>query len=125
MNGLKIATAVFGSARAVIGAGLAVDPQRLGRPWIGKEARRPRTQVALRGLGARDVALGGGTVVAALAEDDVLLWLCGGIVSDVADIAATLSERENVPRRGVRLTAVLAGAGVIAGAALAGAWARG
>jgi hypothetical protein len=125
MNQLKVATAAFGAARLTIGAGLVSDPARLGRLWIGKDARRPRAQVVIRALGARDVALGGGTVAAALAEDDVLVWLCGGLASDVTDLAATLAERDNVPRRGVRLTVALTGVSVLAGAALAGAWLHG
>ena len=49
---------VLGAGRVVLGAGLVVAPAALGRPWIGAAADTPGGQVALRGLGVRDVLLG-------------------------------------------------------------------
>ena len=56
-------TTAFALARIAFGAGLIVAPQRVAAGWLAGDAKRPPTQVAVRGLGARDVALAAGLVV--------------------------------------------------------------
>jgi hypothetical protein len=109
----------LGLARIGFGAALIARPERLTEAWIGRDAKGPGTQVAVRGLGARDLVLGAGAAVSG--GPDRQRWLVAGIVGDVADLSATLAAGRAIPLRGRILVTVLAGAGIaMGGAALAG-----
>ncbi|HET9719728.1 MAG TPA: hypothetical protein VFP55_06610 [Solirubrobacteraceae bacterium] len=109
----------LGLARVAVGVGLIAQPGRLTTAWLGRDAKAAGTQVAVRGLGARDLVLGAGTAIAS--GSDRQRWLIAGIVGDVADLTATLAAGRALPARGRVLVAALAGAGVAMGAtALAG-----
>ena len=60
----KLAVA-FAAGRGLFGAGLIAVPSRMGTSWLGPDAAKPPVHVVLRGLGARDIALSAGTVLAA------------------------------------------------------------
>jgi hypothetical protein len=77
--------------------------------------------VAIRGLGARDVALAGGTIAAALGGSQIRPWLLAGIACDLSDIGATLAAGDALPERALPGTIALAGISALAGAALASA----
>ncbi len=111
----------FGVGRIAFGLGLIGVPSRIGSSWIGSVAERPPVHVAIRGLGARDMVLAAGAIVAAARGDAVRPWLIGAIAGDLSDIAATLAAGDSVPARGRWGTVALAGGSVIAGAALAAA----
>lgn len=109
----------LGLARLGFGAALIALPERLAEPWIGRDAESRGTQVAVRGLGARDLVLGAGVAVSD--GRDRQRWLAAGIVGDVADLSATLAAGKSVPLRGRILVGLLAEAGIaMGGAALAG-----
>lgn len=109
----------LGLARIAFGAGLIGQPARLTGAWLGHDAKASGTQVAVRGLGARDLVLGAGTALSN--GSDRQRWLIAGIVGDVADLTATLAAGRALPTRGRVLVAALAGAGIaMGGAALAG-----
>jgi hypothetical protein len=114
-------TTAFALARIAFGAGLIVAPQRVASGWLAADAKRAPTQVAVRGLGARDVALAAGLVLAARRGEDARPWLAGCIACDVADIAATLAAGAALPARARWGTVVLAGTGAAIGIALAAA----
>lgn len=105
--------------RVGIGLALFAAPRLAARGWIGGEdAARPGAQVAVRGLGARDVVLGVGMLVSLARGSDVHRWLEAGIVADAADAIATAlagGEDSDVARV-LPLT-------VATGAAALGAWA--
>ena len=111
----------FGVGRIAFGLGLIAVPSRIGSSWIGSVAERPAVHVAIRGLGARDMVLAAGAIVAAAQGRAVRPWLIGAIAGDLSDIAATLAAGDSVPDRGRWGTVALAGGSVIAGAALAAA----
>ncbi|HEX5619008.1 MAG TPA: hypothetical protein VFX51_11335 [Solirubrobacteraceae bacterium] len=98
--------------------GLLAAPQRVAKGWLAADAERPPTQVAVRGLGARDVALAAGVVVAARERAALRPWLVGCLVCDLADIASTLAAGSALPARARWGTVALAGSAAIAGAAL-------
>ena len=56
------------SLRVAYGAALVVAPGRLTRSWLGPAGGEPPAAVAVRGLGAREVALHGAAIVAARAR---------------------------------------------------------
>jgi hypothetical protein len=105
--------------RVVLGAGLLLAPSRLGRPWLGAVADRPGTQVALRGLGARDVILG------AIALHLLGRGPAGGralqacALADAVDAGATLAVIRELPPLGAAGVAVLAAGATAAEVAVA------
>jgi hypothetical protein len=117
---MKLARAAnvgFGLSRVLFGVVAGSAPQAIGRTWIGDEAERERTKVILRALGVRDIALGAGTIEAALA-DRAAPWLAVSVLADLGDAVSTMLAREQLPRRGVVTTSVVAGSAAAAGLAL-------
>lgn len=68
MPDTRTLSAAFAAARLAFGAGLMVAPTRVARGWLGADADREPVKIAIRGLGARDVALSAALV--ALRDDD-------------------------------------------------------
>jgi len=99
---------------------LLAAPRRAAGPWLGAgDAGRSGTAVAVRGLGARDLALAAGTL--ACRDEDLRLWVAGSLVGDLADLSATLAAGDGVPRSGRILVGGLAASAVALGVlALAG-----
>ena len=90
---------------------------------MGSARTRPsRVPAAIRGLGARDIALAGGAAWAASRGEGMRPWLVGTVAGDLADIGATLAAGDSIPSRARWGTLGLAGGSALAGAALA-AWA--
>ncbi len=108
------ATLPFALGRIAFGAGLLAAPDRVAAGWLPGDAARPGTQVAVRGLGARDVALAAGVVAAKHKRP----WLIACLACDLADIAATLAAGEALPARARWGTVALAGAAAAVGAVL-------
>ena len=113
---ISASTLARGIALGRLGFGVALlgAPHRSTGPWLGADASRPATAVAVRGLGARDLALGAGTL--ACRNEDLRLWVAASLVGDLADLTATLGAGDGIPRSGR-----LAVAGLAAGAAALGA----
>lgn len=111
----------FAAARGGFGLGLIAAPAKVASGWIGGDAGRSASKVAVRGLGARDLALAGGTVAAALDGSALRPWLAGAIACDLSDIGATIAAGDALPKRALPGTIALAGLSVLAGAALAAA----
>lgn len=113
----KIAVAVFG-LRIAYGAGLVGLPERLTREWIGPAASSPPAQVPVRGLGAREVVLHTGALLAALKGSPLRPWLAASIVGDLVDIGSTAAARGALPEASPRKTLVVAGGSALVSAAL-------
>ncbi len=121
MDSTRAATITVLGLRVAYGAALLGSPQRLSERWLGDDARREGTQVALRGLGAREVIFHGGALAACLRGRPLRPWLAGSIAGDLADIAATLAARRGLPRQSPIATALVAGGSAALSAALAAA----
>jgi hypothetical protein len=119
MAALNQLTIGYAAGRIAFGLGLLAVPARIGSSWVGSAAERPPVHVMIRGLGARDIALATGALVAAAAGGAVRPWLIGCVACDIADTAATLAAGDTVPDRGRWGTVALAGGSAIAGTALA------
>lgn len=126
------------SALAGLRIGLGVvaflAPVRLARGWVGAEAVGANARVLARAMGGRDLALGLGAVAALRGLDGcgaggsavrggtagvARRWLLAGGLADAGDLAATLVAWRKLPQRGRWVALGLAGASVIASAALA------
>ncbi len=101
--------------RVVVGAGLALAPRLAGSGWMGRDSRRPATQVAIRALGARDLAIGLGTAYTAGQGYGARPWIWAGILADAADLAATLRARDALPAFNVGVVGLVAGGSVLVG----------
>jgi hypothetical protein len=107
----------FALARGAFGAGLIAAPERVARGWIGDDAARAPVKVAIRALGARDLALS----IGALAHGDERRagpWLLAAAACDCVDLAVTLAAGAALTRRARAGAAMLAGGSAVAGAAL-------
>src|SRR5919107_2082137 len=92
-------TLAFGLAAGRIGLGAAflLAPGKVGAAWTGRDARRPGAQVLGVGFGARDLALGLGTVAALSQGHGAVPWVRAGALADLGDLLATLRARRSLP----------------------------
>lgn len=110
MDTARQATAALAAARIAYGAALALAPVKTTSAWLGDDAGRPGAKVALRALGAREIALHSGALAAALAGWPVRPWLLASIGGDCSDIAATFAGRGGLPDGAAVKTLAVAGA---------------
>lgn len=114
----KGAIAVLG-LRIAYGAGLIAAPSRLGWRWLGPAANAAPTQVPLRALGAREVILHAGAIIAAVHGASLRPWLVGSIVGDLSDLVATVAGRDELPKGSATATLVVGGSSALISAAVA------
>jgi hypothetical protein len=108
--------------RISFGAGLILAPRLYARSWVGSDAAgQDSTTVLARALGARDVVLGAGGLLA-LRDGDTdraRQWFAAQGITDAVDLVATLAAR------GLPLPARTFAAAMAAGsAAIAAAYLR-
>lgn len=110
---------VLGS-RVAYGLALIASPSKVaGNRWLGAGAREPAATVALRGVGAREIALHGLALGAYFRGSPVRPLLAASIAGDLADIAATVSSRDGLPDGSAKATAAVAGGSLLLTLALA------
>jgi hypothetical protein len=113
---LQTVVRTIAAGRVVVGGALLASPQ-LAEAWAGKDVRRPGGQLLTRALGARDAALGAGTLASAGDPAQLRRWLVMSGVVDAADFAATLAGPRAPARTAILATAVAASAACLAAAA--------
>ena len=111
------ATMVF-TLRIAYGAGLMLTPDSLTKRWLGEGGRQPAAHVALRGLGARELVLHAGGLLAALRGKPIRPWIAASIAGDIVDILATTAGREGLPEKAAPATLAVAGASALSSAAV-------
>jgi hypothetical protein len=110
-------TALIAAGRIVAGFALVAAPGRSGAAWLGGVAERPATRLGLRGLGARDIALGAGTLAVLDDSDRLRHWVASSAACDLADAVGALATPSDALPAGARWATVAVGGG----AAFAGA----
>ena len=80
---------LLGLTRAAVGALCVIAPSRAAR-FYDSGPTDVAGRMAIRGLGARDVALGVGLMTALQNNGPVRSWLEGGVVADAGDLVAAL-----------------------------------
>ena len=119
MSRTRNLTAAFALGRLAFGAGLIASPEKVASGWLGADAQRGPVRIAVRGLGARDIALSAGALATLRDTDALRLWLAGGVLSDLCDVLATLVTPGGVLPGNARWgTVALGGGSALAGAAL-------
>jgi hypothetical protein len=115
---LRDAARTIALGRIAIGAALVVAPRLTARTWIGADARLPGATVLARGLGARDILLGG-MVLHTIDHPEVApRWLAATAACDAADFAAGAAVRDELPGARGLLGMAVAGGAAVAGLAL-------
>lgn len=104
------AARAIGVGRIAFGVALLAVPDRIGESWLGDGGTTAPTQVALRGLGARDAVVGMAMIHTAGDADRGHRWARTSAAGDLTDIAATVAARALLPRSGVLGTIALGGA---------------
>jgi hypothetical protein len=87
-----------GYGRIALGAGLALAPALAARSWVGSDASSTGAKVLASALGARDVALGLGVLLALKNDAPARGWLEGAALADAVDFAATALAGNGIPR---------------------------
>jgi hypothetical protein len=103
--------------RVLVGASLALAPRLAGQGWMGRDSHRPATQVAIRALGARDLAIGLGAAYTVGQGYGAQPWIWAGVLADATDLAATLKARDDLTAVAVSVVGLIAG-----GSTLVGLW---
>ena len=107
------AARVLGLGRVAVGLALRAAPARAGEGWLGADGTTPGAQVALRGLGIRDVLVGMAQVHTAADPERGYRWARTASIGDAVDLAATLAAAKHLPASGVAtIGAVATGAAV-------------
>ncbi len=115
----KAAAAVLGF-RVAYGAALLIAPGKVaGNRWLGPGAKAPAATVALRGLGAREVAVHGLALAVLARGGAVRPWLAASVLGDLADIGAAAISRDGLPEGSAAATAAVAGGSATLTAAVA------
>lgn len=105
--------------RIAIGVTALLAPTAPLRPWVGRDfAWQPRAKLLARSLGARDLALGIGVILALRHDAPVRGWVEGGGVADAGDVLATLLAFPKLPKGG-RWLVLASAAGAAAAARVA------
>jgi hypothetical protein len=102
------------AGRIGFGIALIASPERFTTAWLGADAGRPGTGVVTRGLGARDLGLGLGGLLAK--EANLTPWVAAAILADGADLVSTLAAGKALPVGGRVLVGALASSAVVLGA---------
>jgi hypothetical protein len=118
---LRYAATAVAAGRVGLGVAALAWPSVPARPWVGSSADELSAQVFGRALGARDLALGLGALVAVRkAPTDPWAagaWFAAGALSDALDAAVTAAAWPRLPRITRWLVAASAGGAAVAGAA--------
>jgi hypothetical protein len=100
--------------RAGIGVAMVAAPARGARGWVGEAGTTPGAQVIGIALGARDLAVGLGTLNALHRDQDVKSWVAASALCDAADAFASISRRNDIPTTGaVGVTALATSAAAV------------
>ena len=89
-----------GLGRALIGATLIVAPSLVAKPWVGEDELSDGAKLFARSLGARDLSLGLGVLLAMKEDAPARGWLEGAALADLVDAAATLVHWKKLPPQG-------------------------
>lgn len=103
------------AGRVVVGASALLVPSIAGKGWIGETGAHREVGVIVRAFGARDLALGIGTLQVLDSDDSPRPWVTAGILCDAVDLAATALAVRRLGLRRALPVMVVAGGATVAG----------
>ena len=98
------------AARIVFGIGFIAMPGWTGRVWIGRDSDRPAVRVLTQAIGARDLLMGVGAMIAMRRGKHARGWMQAIAITDLIDFACGLAARDRIPPSSRAAVLVLAGA---------------
>jgi hypothetical protein len=118
---VRTAAAAILGLRIVYGLLLLVAPASVTKRWLGPSVQTAPTQVPLQALGAREILLHAGGLLALRSGAPLRPWLAASATGDVSDIVATTARRGGLPKHAAPATAVVAGGSALLSLGIAGA----
>src|SRR2546421_5339738 len=106
-------------ARIVFGIAFIAMPGLTGRVWIGGDADRPAVKLLTQAIGARDLTMGLGALIAMRRGKPARGWLEAISLTDVVDFTCGLLAGDRIPRSSRAAVLVLAGASALQAAVAA------
>src|SRR2546423_8495139 len=85
------------AARIVFGLGFIAMPGWTGRVWIGRDSDRPAVRVLTQAIGARDLLMGGGAMIAMRRRKHVRGWSQAILATDGIDFTFPVASRDGFP----------------------------
>lgn len=86
--------------RILVGVGLLTAPSKAGRAWVGDSVDTGVPRMLVQSVGARDLLLGIGTLVALQGGKPARMWLQIAVAADAADALLTLRYFGSLPATG-------------------------
>lgn len=111
---------LIGLGRLALGVTMVLAPRKAASAYMGDEMPSYSTAMAIRGLGARDIALGMGLLVALDNDGEVPRWLEAGALADAGDFLSTLANFRELPSLRRLMWVATAGTATFLGLKLAG-----
>ncbi|MDO9408423.1 hypothetical protein [Patulibacter sp.] len=105
----------LGLGRVAVGLAILAVPAKVGESWLGADGTTPGAQVALRGLGIRDVLVGMAQAHTASDPERGYRWARTASLGDAVDLVATLAAAKHLPRSGVLTIGVVATGAAVSG----------
>lgn len=109
---------ISSAGRIALGGGLLLAPKVFAKSWVGADADRPGAQVLSVAMGARDLAIGVGQLLATRKGFGAGPWVQASLLADAADLVATLRHRDDLPTLAGFGVPVIAGSALVIGAYL-------
>ena len=97
------------AARIVFGVAFLAAPGLTGRVWIGRDAERPGVKLLTQAIGARDLTMGLGALLAMGAGRPARGWFEAISLTDAFDFACGLMAGDRIPPAARATVLVLAG----------------
>ncbi len=101
--------------RCGLGALAMMAPRRAARGWTGDDSDDPQAAMAMRGLGARDVAIGTGTLFALSHGAPARGWVEAGMLSDASDAVTSFIAMPRISRPRALLATLVSAAAAFVG----------
>jgi hypothetical protein len=117
----KTAAIVLFASRIAYGVALMLAPASITKRWLGEDRNTDAAKVALRALGAREVVLHVGGLIAAQRGAPIRPWIGASIAGDVVDIVSTAAGRGGLPDHAAPATLLVAGGSAALSAAVGAA----
>ena len=112
---------LLGLGRVVLGVTMFLMPRQAVKRYMGEDDPSWTSAMAIRGMGARDVALGTGLMIALEDDGEIARWLEAGALADAGDFLSTLAHFRQMPSLRRLLWLATAGSATFLGLRLAGA----
>lgn len=109
----------LGWLRVGLGTALFLAPRTFTRLWLGERNLQAPAHLALRGMGARDLVLGAGLLIALERGTSARGWVEAGAAVDVADCFNTLADWGDFPSWRTLVTLLSAGTAAAVGIRIA------